>query len=126
MDREVIRTQKAPAAIGPYSQAIRAGDTVYCSGQIPIDPATGELVGGSVEDQTRQVLKNLKAVLRAAGLTFAQVVRCTVFVSNMDDFGRVNEVYAEFFPSDPPARATVEVSRLPKEVAVEISCIAVG
>lgn len=105
---------------------MRAGNTVYCSGQIPIDPATGELIAGPVEDQARRVLENLRAVLRAAGLTLGHVVRCTVFVADMEDFGRVNEVYAEFFPSDPPARATVEVSRLPKDAEVEISCIAVG
>ena len=126
MDREIIRTQGAPAAIGPYSQAVRVGRTVYCSGQIPIDPVKGELVTGPVEDQVRQVLENLGAVLRAAGLSLGDVVLCTVFVADMEDFARINEVYGEFFSSDPPARATVEVSRLPKDVDVEISCIAVG
>ena len=126
MNREIINSSSAPAAIGPYSQAVRVGDTVYCSGQIPIDPANGDLVMGSVEAQTSQVLDNLQAVLSAAGLSMSDVVRCTVFVSDMEHFDRVNEVYARYFPSDPPARATVEVSRLPKDVAVEISCIAVG
>jgi 2-iminobutanoate/2-iminopropanoate deaminase len=126
MNREIIKSPDAPAAIGPYSQAVRAGDTVYCSGQIPIDPKTGELVTGSIEDQTTQVLDNLGAVLGAAGLTMQSVVRCTVFVSDMGDFGRVNEVYARYFSTNPPARATVEVSGLPKDVDVEISCIAVG
>ena len=102
------------------------GDTVYCSGQIPINPATGDLVTESIEEQTSRVLDNLKAVLGAAGLSLSEVVRCTVFVSDMEHFGRVNEVYARYFPVDPPARATVEVSRLPKDVDVEISCIAVG
>lgn len=124
MTREIISTPNAPAAIGPYSQAVRVGNTVYCSGQIPIDPETGSLLLGSVEEQTERVLENLIAVLAAAGLTLANVVKCTVFVADMDDFGRVNGVYGRYFPSDPPARATVEVSRLPKDVAVEISCIA--
>ena len=126
MNREIINTPSAPAAIGPYSQAVRVGDTVYCSGQIPINPATGDLVTESIEEQTSRVLDNLKAVLGAAGLSLLEVVRCTVFVSDMEHFGRVNEVYARYFPVDPPARATVEVSRLPKDVDVEISCIAVG
>ena len=126
MNREIINSPNAPAAIGPYSQAVRVGDTVYCSGQIPIDPETGDLVTGSVEVQTSRVLDNLQAVLGATGLSMSDVVRCTVFVSDMEHFGRVNEVYARYFPSDPPARATVEVARLPKDVDVEISCIAVG
>ena len=125
MSREIIRTPNAPAAIGPYSQAVRVGDTVYCSGQIPIDPATGELLSGSVEEQTERVLDNLAAVLEAAGYTLSDVVRCTVFVSDMDNFGRVNKVYGRYFETNPPARATVEVARLPKDVDVEISCIAV-
>ncbi len=126
MNREIINSPNAPAAIGPYSQAVRVGDTVYCSGQIPIDPETGDLVTGSVEVQTSRVLDNLQAVLGATGLSMSDVVRCTVFVSDMEHFGRVNEVYARYFPSDPPARATVEVARLPRDVDVEISCIAVG
>lgn len=126
MNHEIINTAGAPAAIGPYSQAVRVGDTVYCSGQIPIDPVTGDLVTASVEEQTSRVLDNLKAVLGAAGLSMSDVVQCTVFVSDMDHFGRVNEVYARYFPVSPPARATVEVSRLPKDVDVEISCTAVG
>jgi len=126
MNREIINSPNAPAAIGPYSQAVRVGDTVYCSGQIPIDPETGDLVTGSVEVQTSRVLDNLQAVLGATGLSMSDVVRCTVFVSDMEHFGRVNEVYARYFPSYPPARATVEVARLPRDVDVEISCIAVG
>lgn len=125
MDREIISTSSAPSAIGPYSQAVRAGDTLYCSGQIPIDPATGLVRRVSVDDQTKQVLENLKAVLAAAGYALTDIVRCTVYVSDMENFGQINAVYGRYFPSDPPARATVEVSRLPKDVDVEISCIAV-
>jgi 2-iminobutanoate/2-iminopropanoate deaminase len=126
MKRSIIKTDDAPSAIGPYSQAVRVGDTLYCSGQIPIDPVTGKVVRGSVEDQTSRVLENLKAVLLAAGMGLSDVVRCTVYVSSMNDFDRINEVYGRYFPSDPPARATVEVERLPKDVDVEISCIAVA
>jgi 2-iminobutanoate/2-iminopropanoate deaminase len=126
MSRSIISTEDAPAAIGPYSQAVRVGDTVYCSGQIPIDPVSGQIVQSTIEDQTARVLENLKAVLAAAGLGLEDVVRCTVYVSSMDDFARVNEVYGRYFKGEPPARATVEVSRLPKDVDVEISCIAVN
>ena len=126
MKREVIRTELAPSAIGPYSQAIRAGGMVFLSGQIPMDPATGELVGGDdVKAQTRRSMENLKAVLAAAGSSFSSVLKTTIFVTDMGDFGAVNEVYGSYFEGiDPPARATVEVSGLPKGVKVEISMIA--
>jgi len=121
----VVSTPAAPAAIGPYAQAIVAGGTVYCSGQIAIDPKNGELVEGDVATQTRQVLSNLDAVLAAAGATRADVVRCTIFLTDMDDFSAVNEVYADFFGEVRPARATVAVAGLPKGVDVEIDAIAV-
>lgn len=119
-----VHTDDAPAAIGPYSQAIVAGGVVYCSGQIAMDPATGALTGGSVADQTRRVLTNLGAVLEAAGSGFDRVAKCTVFLASMDDFAEMNAVYAEFFGDHRPARAAVEVSRLPKSVDVEIDAIA--
>lgn len=122
-DKVIVHTNSAPSAIGPYSQAVVAGGVVYCSGQIPIDPATGELVMGSVAAQTRLALNNLKAVLEAAGSGMDQVVKAGVFLKDLSDFNEMNEVYAEFFPQDPPARACVEVSRLPKDVDVEIDCI---
>ncbi len=128
MERKVIQTGRAPAAIGPYAQAIVAGGFVFCSGQIPLDPSSGELVGGhDVREQTHRVLRNLGAVLEAAGSGLDRVVRTTIFLSNMDDFAAVNEVYASYFDaSAPPARATVEVARLPKDVKVEISCVALA
>ena len=122
--REAISTHKAPAAIGPYSQAVRSGDTVWLSGQIALDPETMELVGTTAAEQAEQVLKNLGAVLEAAQCSFEDVVLCTIFLTDMDDFTAVNEVYARFMADPPPARATVEVSRLPKDVRVEISAIA--
>jgi 2-iminobutanoate/2-iminopropanoate deaminase len=122
-DKVIVHTNAAPSAIGPYSQAVVAGGVVYCSGQIPIDPATGELVMGSVAAQTRLALNNLKAVLEAAGSGMDQVVKAGVFLKDLSDFNEMNEVYAEFFPQAPPARACVEVSRLPKDVDVEIDCI---
>lgn len=124
--RTVISTERAPRAIGPYSQAIRAGNLLFCSGQIPIDPATDELAGpGDVTVQTRQVLDNLGAVLEAAGVGFDAVVKTTVYLKSMVDYPVVNEVYAERFGECRPARAAVEVSRLPKDVSVEIDAIAV-
>jgi 2-iminobutanoate/2-iminopropanoate deaminase len=124
--RTVISTERAPRAIGPYSQAIRAGNLLFCSGQIPLDPATGELAGpGDVTAQTRQVLDNLGAVLQAAGVGFDAVVKTTVYLKSMDDYPVVNEVYAERFGESRPARAAVEVSRLPKDVSIEIDAIAV-
>lgn len=125
--REVVRTSGAPGAIGPYNQAIVAGGFVHCSGQIPLDPVSMEVVTGDVSDQTVQVMKNLGAVLEAAGASFADVVRCTIFIKDMGDFGAINEVYAKSFEGmDPPARACVEVARLPKDVLVEIDCLALA
>lgn len=125
MDRKVIATDAAPKAIGPYSQAIRAGGVVYCSGQIPLKP-DGTAVGGDVAAQTRQVLDNLKAVLEAAGSSLAAVVKTTVFMADLSEFAAMNEVYGSFFGAAPPARATVQVARLPRDVKVEIDCVAIG
>jgi len=124
MTKQIIATEKTPPAIGPYSQAARAGDLLFCSGQIPMDPETGELVTGEIGAQTERVLKNIQAVLEAAGAGLDNVVRCTVFLADMNDFAAMNEVYGRFFEKDPPARATVEVSRLPKDVGVEIAAVA--
>ncbi len=124
--KETISTEKAPGAIGPYSQAIKAGNIVFCSGQIPIDPATGEFVSNDVAEQTRQVLINLTAVLEAAGTDLSNVVKTTVFLADMNDFTAMNEVYAEFFSENKPARATVQAARLPRDARVEIDCIAVS
>jgi len=121
---EIVSTDAAPAAIGPYSQAIVANGFVFCSGQIAIDPATGQMVPWVIEDQTRQVLRNLAAVLEAAGSSLDQVVKVTVFLQSMDDFARMNAVYAEAFGEHAPARAAVEVRRLPKDVLVEMDAIA--
>lgn len=123
--KKAIKTDRAPKAIGPYSQAISANGMIFASGQIAIDPATGELNTGSIEEQTRLVLNNLKAVLDEGGCTFDNVVKCTVFLEDMDDFAQMNSVYAEFFKPPYPARAAVQVSRLPKDVKVEIEAIAV-
>ncbi|SNT19806.1 2-iminobutanoate/2-iminopropanoate deaminase [Ekhidna lutea] len=122
--KEIINSPKAPAPIGPYSQAIKSGNTLYVSGQIPIDESNGSLVEGSIEEETEQVMKNLGYILEEAGLTFEHVLKCSIFVSSMDNFGRINEVYGKYFQNNPPARETVEVSKLPKGVNVEISCIA--
>ncbi len=122
--RSAIRTSQAPAAIGPYSQAIRSGDLLFTSGQIPLDPATGHLVDGDIQAQTRRVMANLGAVLAAAGAGFDDVVKTTIFLVDMGDFGAVNAVYGEHFPSAPPARSTVAVARLPKDARVEIEMIA--
>lgn len=122
--REVVATQKAPAAIGPYSQAIKANGMVFTSGQIPLDPASGQVVEGGVVAQTEQVLKNLTEVLAQAGSSMDRVVKTTVFLKNMSEFGPMNEVYARYFPKDAPARSTVEVARLPKDVLVEIEVVA--
>lgn len=128
MARDVIHSEKAPQAIGPYSQAIAStgGKTVFLSGQIPLDPETGELVTGDVSAQTERVMKNLEAVLAAAGCTFTNVVRCGIFLTDLADFGKVNEVYGRYFPLNPPARATVQVAALPRGAKVEIDCIAVA
>jgi 2-iminobutanoate/2-iminopropanoate deaminase len=122
--KEVIATKDAPAAIGPYSQAIRVGNTLYLAGQIPIDPRTNQLVLGSIEEQTKLVLENLKAVLVAAGMSMDDVVSTSVFLKDLNDFQRMNAVYATYFKDKPPARATVQVARLPRDVAIEISAIA--
>ncbi len=124
--RDVIATKDAPQALGPYSQAINANGMVFCSGQVCIDPATNQLVSGGVAAQTERVLKNLTAVLKAAGSGMDKVVKTTVFLKSMDDFAAMNEVYAKFFPASPPARSTVEVARLPKDVLVEIDVIALA
>jgi 2-iminobutanoate/2-iminopropanoate deaminase len=124
--REVIATKEAPQAIGPYSQAIRANGFVFVSGQIPIDPATQQLITGDVTAQAERVLKNLSAILKAAGSGLDKVVRATVFIKNMDDFAKVNEVYGRYFAAQPPARSTVEVARLPRDVLVEIDVIALA
>jgi 2-iminobutanoate/2-iminopropanoate deaminase len=122
--KKIVSTPAAPAAIGPYSQAVVSQGVVYVSGQIPLDPQSGNLVDGDVAVQTRQVLTNLRAILEAAGSSLAAVLKTTVYLTNMGDFPRMNEVYAEFFGESLPARATVEVSRLPKDVQVEIDAIA--
>ncbi|PIQ19965.1 MAG: reactive intermediate/imine deaminase [Cytophagales bacterium CG18_big_fil_WC_8_21_14_2_50_42_9] len=125
MANTIITSTQAPAPIGPYSQAVLANGVLYASGQIALDPATGNLIQGDIETETHQVMKNLQAVLQEAGLSFAQVVKCTIFVKDMNNFSRINNVYGEYFTQHAPARETVEVSRLPKDVNVEISCIAV-
>lgn len=122
--REIISTERAPGAIGPYSQAIKTGGMVYCSGQIPIDPETGEFVSNDISEQTEQVLKNLSAVLEAAGTTLGSVVKTTVFLADMSDFAAMNEIYGRFFNENKPARATVQAARLPRDAKVEIECIA--
>lgn len=124
MSKEIVFTEKAPKPIGPYSQAVVAGDFIFGSGQIPIDPATGEIVEGNIEVQTRRVLENIKAVIEAAGSSLEKVVFVTVFLSDLSDYPRFNEVYAEYFGESPPARTTVEVSRLPKGVKLEVNFIA--
>jgi 2-iminobutanoate/2-iminopropanoate deaminase len=125
-DRKVISTPNAPEAIGPYSQAIRTGKTIYLAGQIAIDPKTKELKKGTIEEETKLVLENLQAVLAAEGLGMEHIVSTTVFLKDLNEFGKMNGVYATFFKSNPPARATVEVARLPRDVKVEIVGIAVA
>lgn len=123
---EIVSTEKAPGAIGPYSQAIKANGMVFCSGQIPIDPATGEFVSNEVSEQTEQVFRNLIAVLEAAGTGLENVVKTTVFLADMGDFAAMNEVYARYFGESKPARATVQAARLPRDARVEIECIALA
>lgn len=120
----VIHTQHAPAAVGPYSQAIDCGEFVFCSGQIPLVPETGLMVEGGIESQTRQVFSNIRAVLQASGLDFSNVVKTTVFLTDLNQFSTVNAIYAEYFPENPPARSCVEISKLPKGALVECEVIA--
>lgn len=123
--KKIINTHKAPAPIGPYNQAVMANNTLYVSGQIPMDPASSELVKGDIATQTRQVMENLKAILMEAGMDFSHVVKCSIFISDMKDFPEINKVYGEYFTEEPPARETVQVAGLPLGVDVEISCIAI-
>ena len=122
---EVINTDKSPAAIGPYSQGIKTNCFLFVSGQVPIDPNTGEVVGGTIKDQTARVIENLKAILEKAGLTLDNVVKTTVFIKDMNEFSNINEVYASYFTKTKPARSCVEVARLPKDVGIEMEAIAV-
>ncbi len=122
--REVISTNNAPKAIGPYSQAIRANGLIFVSGQTPIDPANQQMISGGVPEQTERVLRNIQGILEQAGSSLAKVVRCGVFLKDMNDFAAMNEVYARFFPNDPPARSTIQAARLPKDCLVEIDAIA--
>lgn len=124
MSHQIINTTEAPAAIGPYSQAVLAPPFLFVSGQIPLNPSTGELVTEGIEAETEQVMKNLAAILHQAGATWSNVVKCTIFLKDMGQFATVNAVYGQYFTAAPPARETVEVSRLPKDVNVEISCVA--
>ena len=126
MNHQVIHTDNAPKAIGPYSQAVKAGNMLFVSGQVPFVPETMEIVEGDVKAQTAQSLKNVQAILAEAGLDFSHVVKSTVFIKDMNEFAQINEVYAEFFGENKPARACVEVARLPKDVKVEIEVIAIG
>jgi 2-iminobutanoate/2-iminopropanoate deaminase len=123
MNKQIILTDAAPAPIGPYSQAVQVGDFLFCSGQIPLDPKSGQVMAGDVKDQTLQVMKNIQAVLTQAKMGFENVVKTTIFLKSMGDFPHVNEVYGQYFKSNPPARSTVEVARLPKDVQVEIEVI---
>lgn len=122
--KQVIHSQQAPAAIGPYSQAIRVGHFVFVSGQLPIEPQTGELMSGSIAEQTDRVLQNIRVILTAGGASLDDVVKTTIFLADMNDFAEVNEVYGRFFPSNAPARSTVQVARLPKNARVEIEAVA--
>ncbi|MFQ5713084.1 MAG: RidA family protein [Candidatus Scalinduaceae bacterium] len=124
MQKIVISTNNSPKAIGPYSQAIQFNDLVFVSGQIPIDPGSGELVKGNIKEQTKQILENLKNILEASGSSLQNVLRTTIFLSNMDDYSMINETYVQYFESSPPARSTVQVSRLPRDVHIEIDAIA--
>ncbi|MBL8178903.1 MAG: RidA family protein [Bryobacterales bacterium] len=124
--KSIVATDRAPKAIGPYSQATQYNGVVYLSGQIPLDPVTMQVIEGDVAAQTERVMENLKAVLEAAGSSFAQVLKTTVYLKDMGEFAKMNEVYGRYFPDNPPARATVEVARLPRDVRVEIECIAIA
>ncbi len=122
--KQIIKTDKAAQPVGPYNQAVKYKDMLFVSGQIPLDPLTGELVKGDVQKQTRMVMENMKAILEAAGMDFSHVIKCSIFISDMHDFPKVNEVYASYFSEAPPARETIQVGALPKFADVEISCIA--
>jgi 2-iminobutanoate/2-iminopropanoate deaminase len=124
VSKEGISTPNAPAAIGPYSQAVRTGSLIFVSGQIPLDAATGQLVRGDIGTQTQQVLENVAAVLEAAGSSLAKVVKTTVYLRDLGEFGRMNKIYGKFFPENPPARATVQVARLPRDATIEIDVVA--
>ena len=124
--KKIISTTEAPAAVGPYSQAVRAGSTIYCAGQIPLDPKTGQIVSQDITDQARRVLDNISAVLRSESLTFNNIVKTTIFLTDLADFQTVNEIYGSYFKKEPPARSTVQVSALPKGARVEIEVIAVA
>jgi 2-iminobutanoate/2-iminopropanoate deaminase len=124
MSKKVIYSAQAPEPIGPYSQAVQAGNMLFVSGQIAIQKSTGNLLTGNIEEETRQVMENVSAILKAAGLDFSNVVKCSIFLKDMGTFPKVNDIYGKYFQQNPPARETVEVSRLPKDVNVEISCIA--
>jgi 2-iminobutanoate/2-iminopropanoate deaminase len=126
MHKKVIFTEKAPKPIGPYSQAIQAGGFLFCSGQVPLDPVSGQIAASEIEGQTRKVMENIQAVLTAAGVSFDAVVKTTIFLKSMNDFPKVNEIYSGYFQTNPPARSTVEVSRLPKDVLVEIEVTAIS
>jgi len=126
MHRTVISTERAPAAIGPYSQAIAAGSLIFLSGQLPIDPVTGALIDGDIAAMTRQIFRNIETVLAAAGSTLSKVVKVTVFLTDLNDFQAMNAAYAEFFTHDPPARSTVQVARLPRDARIEIEVIALA
>ena len=124
MSKQIILSQDAPAPIGPYNQAVLAGNTLYVSGQIALD-AAGNLYSGNIEKETDRVMKNIGAILKAAGMDYSHIVKCTIFIKNMTEFSNINHAYGAFFGDNPPARETVEISRLPKDANVEISCIAV-
>ena len=124
--KKIISTNEAPAAVGPYSQAVRAGSIVFCAGQIPLDPKSGKIISQDIGEQTRRVLDNITAVLNAEGLTFEQIVKTTIFLTDLGDFQTVNEIYASFFKQAPPARSTIQVSALPKGARVEIEAIAMA
>lgn len=123
--KKIIQTSEAPTPIGPYSQAVQVGDMLYVSGQVALEANSGELINENITEETHQVMKNLEAILRAAGTDFSQVAKCSIFISDMNRFATINEAYGQYFKENPPARETVEVRRLPKDVNVEISCIAV-
>lgn len=126
LEKQIVSTTAAPAAIGPYSQAVKAGGMIFASGQIPLDPATGQMVEGGIEPETRRVMENLRAVLTAAGSSFDHVVRSTIYLIDLGEFAKVNEIYGTYFTSEPPARATVQVAALPRGARVEIDVVAIA